>query len=199
MVDKRPQSPKRRNVWIVVGLLAALVLYIYIKNEFSRSRNINIPSSAVTEPQFRNDGKLFFLGGTGDTLAHIDIEIADQEDQRMQGLMYRSKMAMDRGMLFIFDDTEPQTFWMKNTKIPLDIIYISPEKKIVTIYKYTQPYSETPIPSFKPAMYVVEVNGGFCNKYGIKEDDSIAFTRKRALSFRQRHTAKGDHHDIAMR
>lgn len=61
---------------------------------------------------------------------YINIEVADDESQRMQGLMNRSFMSNDQGMLFIFDVEEPQGFWMKNTIIPLDIIYVNAKKKL---------------------------------------------------------------------
>ena len=79
------------------------------------------------------------------------------------------------GMLFLFQTEEPLNFWMKNTRFSLDIIYISSERKIVSIARNTKPYSLDQIPSFKPALYVVEVNAGFAKRHGIKEGDLVAF------------------------
>jgi len=86
-------------------------------------------------------------------------------------------MSNDQGMLFIFEVEEPQGFWMKNTIIPLDIIYVNAKKEIVSIAEDTQPFSEQSLPSKGPAIYVVEVNGGFCAQYGITAGYKIDFTR----------------------
>ena len=80
-----------------------------------------------------------------------------------------------RGMLFVFPNSEQRSFWMKNTFIPLDIIYISADKEIVKIVKNAVPRSEKSLLSEKDAMYVVEVVGGFCDKYNIIEGDKIDF------------------------
>lgn len=91
----------------------------------------------------------------------VNIEIADNDAERQMGLMNRSFMNNSQAMLFIFDVEEPQAFWMKNTIIPLDIIYVNSNKEIVSIAANTEPYSEKSLPSGRPAIYVVEVNGGF--------------------------------------
>jgi uncharacterized membrane protein (UPF0127 family) len=85
-------------------------------------------------------------------------------------------MNEDEGMLFIFDAEERQSFWMKNTHIPLDIIFVNNEKTIVHIAENCEPYSLKPIPSFEYAKYVVEVNGGYARKHGIKVGSEIVFT-----------------------
>jgi uncharacterized membrane protein (UPF0127 family) len=80
-------------------------------------------------------------------------------------------------MLFIFPTEEPESFYMKNTIIPLDIIFINSKRELVKIYKYTTPYSEQDLPSIKPIRFVVEVNAGFCDTYNIKEGDFIDWRR----------------------
>ena len=89
--------------------------------------------------------------------------------------MYRSKMDEDNGMLFIFEKDEMQSFWMKNTIIPLDILFIDSKGVIYTIHSNTVPYSEKPIPSKGKSQFVVEVNGGYCSRHGIKEGDLIEY------------------------
>ena len=108
-------------------------------------------------------------------ISAIDIEIANTEEKRMQGLMFRSSMSDSAGMLFTFPSETLQEFWMKNTIISLDIVYVNAKKEIVSIQKYAEPYSERPLPSYKPAMYVVEVNAGFCDSHRIGEGDFIQF------------------------
>ena len=132
--------------------------------------------AAPAEPQFVKQGMLSFLRAkTFDVITTIDIEIADTDEKRMQGLMFRSSMAEAAGMLFIFSFETPQEFWMKNTIISLDLIYVSAKKEIVSIQKYAEPYSERPLPSYKPAMYVVEVNAGFCDRYHSGAGDCVRF------------------------
>lgn len=118
---------------------------------------------------------LFINSGNQDTIKMIGIEVASDEYERERGLMYRRSMADSLGMLFVFNEEEPQSFWMKNTSISLDIIYVNKEYQIVTIQKYTQPYSYLSIPSYKPAMYVVETNAGFYDRYKIEIGDRIYY------------------------
>ncbi len=95
----------------------------------------------------------------------IQAELADTPLKRAQGLMYRESLPDDRGMLFIFGESQAWTFWMKNTKLPLDIIWISEQKKIVHIEANvpicTLPGNSCPqYQSNDPAMYVLELGGG---------------------------------------
>ena len=106
----------------------------------------------------------------------MDIEVADNDGERMRGLMDRQNLPDNAGMFFVFPNDEPRSFWMKNTLLSLDIIYINSRKEIVSIQKYTQPRSTYSIPSEKPAMYVLEVNAGFTDKYGINAGDRIEFS-----------------------
>ena len=125
------------------------------------------------------EGELEFIKSDKKTeIKKIDIELAENDDERMQGMMYRKSMDDNKGMLFIFDREEPQSFWMKNTIIPLDIMYVNSKKEIVKIFKNTTPFSENSLPSEKPATFVVEVGGGFSDRYGIKEGDIINFKKQ---------------------
>jgi uncharacterized membrane protein (UPF0127 family) len=135
-------------------------------------------ASPQTEPPFRKDGEITF--GRKDSLGKIivlhkiDIEMAVTGGQTRQGLMYRKSMDEDHGMLFVFPGMEPRSFWMKNTHIPLDILYADDKGKIVTIQANTTPFSEKSVPSIYPAQYVVEVNAGFCERKNIREGDYIS-------------------------
>ena len=124
---------------------------------------------------FRHDGELTFQTPDGKFISQIEIEIADDMVERAVGLMYREEMKETQGMLFIFPAEEYQSFWMKNTVLPLDIAFVNKQNEIVTIHHNTTPFSETSYPSTKLAIYVVEVNAGYMNKYGIKEGDKISW------------------------
>jgi uncharacterized protein len=135
---------------------------------------------AADEPPFTKEGELRFLEKkTNKRIVTIDIEIADNDYERTRGLMYRHSLPDNAGMLFIFEKTGPRSFWMRNTYIPLDVIFVDEKKQIITIYKKTEPLSYNAIPSKKDAKYVVEVNAGFCDKHGIVVGDLMAFERAR--------------------
>ena len=101
------------------------------------------------------------------------VEIADDEAKRQRGLMYREPLADDRGMLFEFPRAAEQSFWMKNTPSPLDIIYINPEGRIVSIARHATPYSTSPIPSYGPANGVLELRAGRADEIGAKPGDQV--------------------------
>jgi uncharacterized membrane protein (UPF0127 family) len=108
----------------------------------------------------------------------FSVEIADDDAERARGLMFRDEMAADHGMLFVHDIEEPQSFWMKNTRIPLDIIYFDHERKLVSVAK-APPCSLgdscPPFPSEGPAMYVLELNAGTAETLGAKAGDELKF------------------------
>jgi uncharacterized membrane protein (UPF0127 family) len=124
---------------------------------------------------FEKEGELFFLKGE-DTITSIDIELAKTEYEQQTGLMHRDDMKMNQGMFFIYKDERPRpTFYMKNTKISLDLIYINAQKQIVEINRNTKPLDETPIRAQEPAQYVLEVKAGFADKYKISDSLDIDF------------------------
>lgn len=122
---------------------------------------------------FKAEGVLVIQDSTGKEKKKIDIEIADTEYDRQLGLMFRESLEENQGMLFIFPYQGELSFWMKNTKISLDILFINKERKIVTIHKRTTPYSEKSLPTLQPAQYVLEVIGGFTDKFSINEGDFV--------------------------
>jgi len=110
----------------------------------------------------------------GRTIA-FDVEIADSPAKRELGLQYRRDLASDRGMIFLFPSQSEQTFWMKNTPIPLDIIFIDRELKIVGIVEQSVPFSLDPRSVGRPSQYVLEINGGLAKRNGIRPGDSVTF------------------------
>ncbi len=102
------------------------------------------------------------------------VEIADDDAERQHGLMGRKSLAPDRGMLFDFQEEREQSFWMKNTLIPLDIIYIAEDGTIVSIAAMTTPMSEQSIPSNGPASGVLEIAGGRAGELGIAPGDKVS-------------------------
>ena len=96
------------------------------------------------------------------------VELADTPKTREMGLMYREKLPSDQGMLFEFKRTEMQSFWMKNTYIPLDIIFVERSGRIAHIARSTRPRSLIPISSLTPVWAVLELNGGLTSLLGIR-------------------------------
>jgi len=101
------------------------------------------------------------------------VEIADDDAERQHGLMFRTSMPDGHGMLFIFPQARPQAFWMRNTYMPLDIIYIGADGRIVSIQANARPFDETALPSEGPAIGVLEIYGGKAAQQGIKPGDRV--------------------------
>jgi len=162
------------------GLLIFLfVLQPLLTPNKPRSGSIknNTVTQKPTEIPFTEEGKLWFISPAGDTIRQLALEIADNDYERARGLMDRRNMNDKQAMLFIFDQERPQSFWMKNTHISLDIIYVKANMEVVSIQKNTQPYSQQSLPSEGNAQYVVEVIAGFCDQYGVDKGTKVAYAR----------------------
>jgi uncharacterized membrane protein (UPF0127 family) len=111
----------------------------------------------------------------GSTLATVKIELADTPQSREMGLMYRDALAGDAGMLFVFAEPSHQVFWMKNTRIPLDLLFADSQQRVIGIVANAEPYSEARIGVPGDSQYVLEVNGGFCQQHAVKAGDRLEF------------------------
>ena len=149
----RPASP-RRHVLTLVLTLAALV-----------AGAARAQSAGGTEP-------LDIASGSG--RHHFDVEVMRTPAELERGLMFRRFMPADRGMLFDFGVEEPVTFWMKNTYLPLDMIFIAHDGRIVGIKADAEPMSERLIPSGAPTYGVLEVNAGTAARLGLKAGDNVS-------------------------
>ncbi|WP_269792068.1 DUF192 domain-containing protein [Stenotrophomonas sp. Iso1] len=111
--------------------------------------------------------------------SRYQVELAQDDDTRARGLMFREQMDADHGMLFIHDRQEPQAYWMKNTKLPLDILYFDTERRLVSQQRDVPPCSAgdmcPPYPSFKPARYVLELNAGQAAKLNLQDGAELTF------------------------
>jgi uncharacterized membrane protein (UPF0127 family) len=106
-------------------------------------------------------------------LHRFTVEVASTSEQQATGLMYRNKLSPDRGMVFPFDPPRDASFWMRNTLIPLDMIFIRADGSIANIEANTVPYSEEPVTSDGPVMAVLEIAGGRSAELGIKPGDKV--------------------------
>lgn len=114
-----------------------------------------------------------FIDSNGNDITSIEAAVADNDASRSEGLMDVRDLPEDRGMLFIFEDEQPRSFWMANTPLSLDIIYVNENFEIVRIHRDTPAYSNDNFESGNPAMYVVEVNAGFTLQHDITEQMRI--------------------------
>lgn len=109
----------------------------------------------------------------------FQVEVADDDAERARGLMFRDAMADDHGMLFIHDRQEPQAYWMKNTRIPLDILYFDRDRRLVSQQRDVPPCSAgdrcPPYPSGAPAQYVLELNAGQAARLGLEDGALLTF------------------------
>jgi len=127
---------------------------------------------------FRADGVLEFLDSDGHRLEAIAIEIADTDSARQRGLMDRRSLPERGGMLFIFDDADDRSFWMRNTPLRLDIIFVDADSQVVNIHERTRALSDEQYASDGPAQFVVEVRAGFSERHGIDEETRIRWRRR---------------------
>lgn len=142
----------------IIILFSISLILIYLS-----SKSINISSNKVCI-----NSKCF------------NIEIAQTPEERQKGLMYRQSLNENAGMLFIFDKEGIYPFWMKNTLIPLDIIWINKDYKIVYIEKNIAPCKTDPCPSYSPqkeALYVLEINSGLAEKYSFKVGERVILSQ----------------------
>jgi uncharacterized protein len=108
----------------------------------------------------------------------IQVEIAADDASRAHGLMDRASMPEDHGMLFVFPDAQIRTFWMKDTLIPLDMLFLNADGKLVTLTADATPCKADPCaiyPSTRPARYVLELNAGVAAKLGLRGGDAVTF------------------------
>jgi uncharacterized protein len=136
----------------------ALILVLAVASVFVFTSN-SIGSSATLVTQ----------GGTH----RIEVEVVDTPETRATGLMHRESLDEDHGMLFVFDETQPVSMWMKNTLIPLDMLFLREDGTVATIARNARPFSLTPIPASEPVRYVLELNGGAAHAYGVAVGDRL--------------------------
>jgi len=151
-------------------MLAMLMLTLCA---FTCDSNRTAPPAAPQDDA--NAPRIIFADGFG-----VKVEVADSDDMRAQGLMYRDHLAEDRGMIFFFPQSGEYAFWMKNTIIPLDMIWIDEGKKVVHVAHDVPPCQADPCPSYPPganAKYVLEVAAGVAAKHHVKNGDTLKFER----------------------
>lgn len=181
--QKRTIRRTHRGRFLVLLILLAVVIAILTtltNSSHTPMTSETAPGGSTPLPQlkFTKHGELTFISSKNTFITTIDIEIADTPEKRSMGMMYRSALGDRQGMLFVFPEEQYQSFWMKNTAVSLDMIFVSAKNEVVTIHESTTPYSPQSYSSTKPAQFVVEVNAGFVEKHGIAVGDRIRWQRR---------------------
>lgn len=130
-----------------------------------------------TEFVFTKEGTLTLTKADGSLIKTIDVEFAEDDYERETGLMHRSSMKSLQGMLFILDEEKLQNFHMKNTLIPLDLLFIDSNKRVVSFAENAKPLDLSLLPSQVPAKYVLEINGGLAEEWIIEIGDTVEWTK----------------------
>ncbi|WNH11388.1 DUF192 domain-containing protein [Thalassobellus suaedae] len=157
----------KRNALLIISTL--FILFTSCKDD----KKV-VKQTVIT---FKKEGELTIIKSDS-TKVNLDIEIADTDFDIQTGLMYRDSMKKNQGMLFIFNDFKERFFYMKNTHIPLDLIYIDDAYKIVSFQKNAKPFDESSLPSNTPAKYVLEINAGLIDAWALSVGDIINYTQK---------------------
>ncbi len=142
----------KKTIFLIIILAVITGLYFYWRNQ--------------------RQGKVCFKNNC------FEVELAATNEEQAIGLMFRKSLDKNKGMLFVFSGEGEYTFWMKDTFIPLDIIWINENKEIVFISENAQPCKEDSCPSIAPdkkAKYVLEINGGISKEIGLKVGDRLEF------------------------
>lgn len=159
---------------IIKNFISCLVVLLLLFSCKENSKT-KIKTEEIT---FTKEGKLdIFKKDTDSIITQLNIEIAESEYETQTGLMYRTRMENTQAMLFVFPDVSMHSFYMKNTAIPLDIIFIDERMTIVSFQENAEPFNEKGLSSRVPVKYVLEVNAGLVKKWSLAIGDQIAFER----------------------
>ncbi len=164
----RGRAMKLVGAFVLGGLLGGRVLAMPAAEARRHRRRRSL---AATEPGTSQLTTVTIINSLGERVP-VRVEIADTPAETQRGLMGRTSLAEDAGMLFVFEQEEQLSFWMKNTLIPLSVAFINGERLIVDIQDM-QPLDETPHLSAEPARYALEVNQGFFEERGVMVGDRV--------------------------
>ena len=160
---------------LIPGFVSLLCIFLCLQG-CKDAQDASLETAPVA---FSKEGELqIFNSETDSVRVALDIELAQTDYEIQTGLMYRNSMGEKQGMLFIFQEEAPHSFYMKNTLIPLDILFIDKDLKIVNIQKNTTPLSESGIPSAGPVQYVLEINAGLSDRWKLVPGDRIRYEKK---------------------
>jgi uncharacterized protein len=164
----KPDPGTRRNTKWIVAIIVAVMLGV---TGWSLTSNLARERGKEAQVQSRLERVEIASGGRTHVL---QVEVMRTADEKARGLMFRQFMPEDRGMLFDFEREQPVSMWMRNTYIPLDMLFIKADGVLHHIHERAQPLDETPIPSRGDVRFVLEINGGVAAKLGLKAGDRVS-------------------------
>jgi uncharacterized membrane protein (UPF0127 family) len=132
-------------------------------------------TEAPSSRELKFSADIQFLRTDQTEISKIRAAVADTDELRSAGLMNVQNLPQDAGMIFLFDNNRARSFWMANTPLSLDILFVNSDMEIVRIHRDTTPYSQEAIESERPAKYVIEVNAGYTLQHDITEGQSVDF------------------------
>ena len=160
---------KQMKRYIFLGFAAGIIISCA---DDAKNSSIKTP-----EISFQKEGDLYLLKA-GDTLKKISIEFAETDYEQQTGLMYRKSLEENQGMLFLYPSEAMRSFYMKNTYIPLDIIFYNKDSTVVSFQENAKPLDETSLPSEAPAQFILELNAGKVKQWNIEAGDKITFKKE---------------------
>lgn len=172
-MDKRNQRVGIRAHWVLIGLAFGLVL---VAGRGWAVEPAAVPQkSAVNQSRPAPDvSRNTVTVTTADGRTHrFKAELAVSDEEIRLGLMGRTALEGDAGMLFVFENARERSFWMHNTIISLDIIFIDEDGRIVKVYENARPMDDTPLPSMAPILAALEIGGGRAAALGIRAGDTV--------------------------
>ena len=154
-----------RGFWLRLSMVGLLLLLACQRPPANLGQSQ--PASSTSGSPSESSSVVVFEPQSGAAPVRVRVELARTPEEQARGLMYRRSLPEDGGMLFLFDRAEPRRFWMRNTYIPLDMIFLDDQRVVVGIEENTVPLDETGRGPDRPAQYVVEVKGGYARSHGI--------------------------------
>lgn len=163
---------------MIKQVLNISILILFLSTIFTSCNDEKKDEVIETDPiTFSKEAEVYLIKASGDTLKKLYVELAESDYEHQTGLMYRESMDKDQGMLFIYESERIRSFYMKNTYIPLDIIYYSADSTLVSIQKNAIPRNETSLPSEAPTQFILEINAGLSDQWGIEQGDKFSVKR----------------------
>jgi uncharacterized membrane protein (UPF0127 family) len=132
------------------------------------------PVAAARSPRDAPAPRVVVVTAAGARLP-VTVELARSDEEQARGLMYRRELAPEAGMLFLFSETRPRSFWMKNTLLPLDMLFIDDGGRVAGLIERAEPLTTSPQDPGVPSRYVLEVNGGWAARHGVRPGDRVEF------------------------
>jgi uncharacterized membrane protein (UPF0127 family) len=156
-----------------LSLIAVLMAGSCRQTAPSEPASGHAPGAAEAPARPRVEGPAVVIHTRGNVERVVHVEVARTDATRMRGLMFRRDMEDDHGMIFVFRDPAHQTFWMHNTLIPLDMIFIRADRTILGVVRNATPETDDPRDVPGDSQYVLEVNGGWCQRNNVNAGDRV--------------------------